>query len=757
MLIPESLKEFIRPYYLRWIYFPLIPHAKPEAFRSCWHYPCERLDNPGRRLPASTADLPDLVFYPMTDWHERNQRSRQLALAFGQLGYRCIYLNPHLGREYEGIPPLDRGPRLAQLAPHVFELHVRLFREPVYHCRMLRPEEEAQIVTVLRNLLPERRRGVMQIVSFPVWQGIAHTLRQALGFPVIYDCHDFLSGFGNISPGILAAEAEALRDADLVLFSAPELRQAHPGVRSSMLLRNGVDAGHFQDARPSAGRPPAAGYVGALADWFDIDCLEEAARANPQVRFVLVGRVDHPPIQRLESLSNVEFAGEVPYHRLPEICAAFQVGLIPFRINALTRATNPIKLYEYFSCGMPVVSTALPEVERMGDLAYVARTPAEFAVAVRQAIQENDAERQKRRLEIAVQESWMERARTLAQRFAGFTAGLPRTLHIGGYWRGPNDIVRQMMLGLRAAGADVFEFNTDERPEALETDGIPYDRGTSGPVWLKWEALGPVIATFQPQLIVCNAGGLSFRPQQAAGIMAERLLIGIALSDPDVFERATSKIACNFHVFLTNAPQSIAAYRALGARVMELPIATNEEFFQPVPPRNDLRCDALLIGRAHRDRVAPIRALRERFNVHVYGEDWDKFGIPGRGFIYGQDVLAALNSARVTLIFSRTPAGHGIIKVGLFDFLAAGALVAADYIPELAQYLEPGREILTFRNAEELVALVERCRAHPEEAAAVRAAGRARVLREHTWRTVWPGLLRSIADVTGHSWQSEAR
>src|SRR5450432_2016265 len=99
MFIPEGLKEFVRPYYLRWLYFPLFPHAKPEAFRNCWKFPFERL-HPDRRLSGSTADLPDLVFYPMSDWHERNQRTRQLALAFGELGYHCIYLNPHLGREF---------------------------------------------------------------------------------------------------------------------------------------------------------------------------------------------------------------------------------------------------------------------------------------------------------------------------------------------------------------------------------------------------------------------------------------------------------------------------------------------------------------------------------------------------------------------------------------------------------------------------------------------------------------------------------
>lgn len=752
MFIPERLKEVIRPYYLRWIYFPLVPHAKPEAFRSCWKYPFERL-NPGRRLSPSTSELPDLVFFPMTDWHERNQRSRQLALALGNLGFRCIYMNPHLGREFDCNPLIDRSPRLAQLAPNVFELHVRLWREPVYHFRLLQPEEEGLLVSVLRSLLPETRRGVIQVVSFPVWMGVARALRKLGDWPIIYDCHDFLSGLGNIASSILDAEAEALRDADLVLFSAAQLSQAHPGVRSSMLLRNGVDAGHFQDVRPAGGSPLAAGYVGALQEWFDIDCLEESARSNPEYRFVLVGRVDHAPIRRLEALPNVEFAGEVPYDRLPEVCASFRVGLIPFRINALTLATNPIKLYEYFSCGMPVVSTALPEVERMGDLAYVARTPVEFAAAVRQAMQENDTGRQERRLEIAVQESWMDRAGALAERLKGLSAGLPRTLHIGGYWRGPNDIVRQMMLGLRSAGAEVFEFNTDEHQDALETDGLPYDRGTAGPVWLKWDVLRPVIEEFQPELIVCNAGGLSFRPERATKIMSECLLVGIALSDPDVFERATSKIARNFHIFLTNAPQCVEAYRALGARVMALPIATNDEFFHPVPPRDDLRCDALLIGRAHPDRIEPVRALRERCEMHVYGEDWDKFGVPSRGLIFGQDVMAALNSARVTLIFSRSPGGYGVIKVGLFDFLAAGALVATDYHPELPKYLEPGKEILTFQNMGELLAIVERCRTHPEETTAIRTAGRARVLRDHTWRTAWPGLLKSIADETGYDWQ----
>lgn len=422
----ERFRERVRPYYLRWIYFPLFPGRKPEPFRSCWRFPFERLDA-NRRLESPASGLPDLVFYPMTDWHGRTQRSRQLAHAFGRLGYRSIYLNPHLGREFESSPLFDHGPRLSQLEPNVYELHVRLPREPVFHYRLLRPEEEALLESTLHNLLPSRHGGVIQIVSFPLWLGVARALRKSESFPLVYDCHDCLSGFGNIASDILATEADLLRDADLVLFSSEALRQAHPAVRACMLLRNGVDAEHFQDARPAGARPQVAGYVGALEDWFDTACLEQAARANPDYRFVLVGRVDHAPISRLGSLANVEFAGEVPYDRLPAICSNFRVGLIPFRLNALTLAANPIKLYEYFSCGMPVVSTALPEVEGMGDLVYVARTPVEFAAAVRQAMLENDPARQRRRLELAAEESWMTRAQALAGKFAAFSATLPST------------------------------------------------------------------------------------------------------------------------------------------------------------------------------------------------------------------------------------------------------------------------------------------------------------------------------------------
>ena len=305
-------------------------------------------------------------------------------------------------------------------------------------------------------------------------------------------------------------------------------------------------------------------------------------------------------------------------------------------------------------------------------------------------------------------------------------------------------MVRQMLSGLRAAGSEACEYNTDEHPEALECDGRRYDYGGRGPVWLRWEVLRSTVEQFRPDLIVCNAGGLSFRPETAERLRLSSTLLGIALSDPDVFENSTSRIARNFDLFLTNAPACIPAYRAAGANAALLPLGTNEEFFHPVAGRAELECDVLVIGRAHADRIEPVRRLCERFNTHIYGEGWEPHGLPSRGTLFEESLLAALNSARVSVVFGRTPAGHPIVKVAVFDFMAGGALVATERIPELEACFEPGREIIAFNSTDELIAQVQYYLEHPDRARAVREAGRRRILADYTWRNIWRRIFAQL-------------
>jgi glycosyltransferase involved in cell wall biosynthesis len=416
------LKEAVRPYYLRWLYFPLRPGQRPAAFADCWRFPFQKIVNGSTRLPASPSNLPDLLFYPMTDWHTRTQRTQHLVRAFAGLGFRSIYINPHLGRQFETSPLFDPVHRLAQLEDRIFELHVRLPREPVFHDRLLYPAEEDIIASAIHSVLP-RGATVIQILSFPLWLGVARRFRSELAFPIAYDCHDLLSGFENVARELIAAETDLLAEADLVLFSSQGLADRYgKSVHRSLLVRNGVSAAAFDDAAVSSASPPAVGYVGALESWLDTASIREAALRNPGCRFVLAGRVEHAPIRRLAALPNVEFAGEIPYHQVPEFLTGLRVGLIPFSVTPLTLMTNPIKLYEYFSRGLPVVAAPLPEVAAMGDLVYLAGNPVEFASQVTRALEEDAPSRRARRKEIAARESWTSRARAISLQFHALMA-----------------------------------------------------------------------------------------------------------------------------------------------------------------------------------------------------------------------------------------------------------------------------------------------------------------------------------------------
>ena len=409
-------KELIRPY-LRWAYYRLFPKRRPQRFVDCWRYPAH---DPSR-LPAEAASEPDVLLFPMNDWHTRMQRTQHLATAFAAQGHRCIYVNPHLGCQYHRPYLAEPESRVSVLDTRILEFHIHLPREHVFHRRLLTTKETRRIVREIGELLGALGlRRAVQLVSFPIWLEAAKLLRDAFRFPIVYDCHDFLGGFENVAPDIIEKEVETLENCDLAVFSAEHLLEttaaAFPRVRTkSLVARNAVDPSHFSAADNA--RSNVVGYMGALDHWFDVVAVERAARDHPGCIFRLIGRIEDQRVGRLRDCPNVEFTGEVPYEDLPGYAAGFRVATIPFVRSPLTLATDPIKLYEYFSLGLPVVSARLPEVENYGDLVYLADTPSEFSAQIARAMKEDDPCLRERRMAVARRETWQSRATQLLEAF----------------------------------------------------------------------------------------------------------------------------------------------------------------------------------------------------------------------------------------------------------------------------------------------------------------------------------------------------
>jgi glycosyltransferase involved in cell wall biosynthesis len=101
---------------------------------------------------------------------------------------------------------------------------------------------------------------------------------------------------------------------------------------------------------------------------------------------------------------------------LPYYASRFDVGTIPFALNDLTRVVNPLKLYEYFAMGIPVVATQLPEVIKHRGLAYIANDSRDFIAMVEEAVKEPvDDPVRKRRVRVAKDNSWKNRGQLIGE------------------------------------------------------------------------------------------------------------------------------------------------------------------------------------------------------------------------------------------------------------------------------------------------------------------------------------------------------
>jgi glycosyltransferase involved in cell wall biosynthesis len=112
----------------------------------------------------------------------------------------------------------------------------------------------------------------------------------------------------------------------------------------------------------------------------------------------------------LKDLPNVRLLGHKAYSELPAYLNCFNVAVIPFKNNELTRGVNPVKLYEYLAAGKPVVSSDLPEVRSFQPLVSIAGEPDQFVKKIEEELAADSPGKAAERLRVAGLNSWEARA-----------------------------------------------------------------------------------------------------------------------------------------------------------------------------------------------------------------------------------------------------------------------------------------------------------------------------------------------------------
>lgn len=218
----------------------------------------------------------------------------------------------------------------------------------------------------------------------------------------IYYCVDEHASFKGVDAGRFRTwDRELTAGADHVFCSADRLFDAKKALNPrTHYMPHGVNWTLFSQALAKAAargtdpvlrdlrrKGPVLLFFGHVSyDWVDTNLLRYVASQRPDWQLALVGRNSLAP-DEFAGISTIHLLGERAYEDLPEACRHASIGIIPFVRSELTEACNPLKLYEYFAAGLPVVSTDIPEVRRYRDTALIAETPSGFVTACDKALQ----------------------------------------------------------------------------------------------------------------------------------------------------------------------------------------------------------------------------------------------------------------------------------------------------------------------------------------------------------------------------------
>jgi spore maturation protein CgeB len=152
-----------------------------------------------------------------------------------------------------------------------------------------------------------------------------------------------------------------------------------------------------------------------------------------------------------------------------------------------------------------------------------------------------------------------------------------------------------------------------------------------------------------------------------------------------------------------------------------------------VTPETQFRASAALVEQDFR------RLLGARFpgNVHATISD--------------EELIQLYTRSHITLGFlevydrhdpSRSVTRH--LHLREFEAPMSGALYCTGYMDELAEFFEPDKEVIVYRNEQELLDKVRYYLAHGAEAENIRKAGHARALRDHTYQRRFQALFAEM-------------
>lgn len=208
-------------------------------------------------------------------------------------------------------------------------------------------------------------------------------------YKLIYDCMDdyaALCGDEKIRKNIIKQEKLLVKKADIIFASSSVLKEKikQMGPKCEIkLIRNGFKRQDFsQKAKQTQRSRYNIGYIGTVAEWFDFELLKKSVDRFPDIEYSVWGPFSGGQDRSLPE--NIHKMGVLEHERLWEAAEQTDAMIMPFKVNPIIEAVDPVKLYEYINMGKAVIAPYYKEIERFRPYVYFYRDETSFFQLLKQ-------------------------------------------------------------------------------------------------------------------------------------------------------------------------------------------------------------------------------------------------------------------------------------------------------------------------------------------------------------------------------------
>jgi hypothetical protein len=201
------------------------------------------------------------------------------------------------------------------------------------------------------------------------------------------------------------------------------------------------------------------------------------------------------------------------------------------------------------------------------------------------------------------------------------------------------------------------------------------------------------------------------------------------------------RVTAGYDLVVSSLPNYVARFREAGVDAASLALAFEPSVLRDLGPINrDVAVSFVgSIQRSHGARAELLDAVAAAVDVDVWTPDAANLapGSPLRRRLHpeawGVEMYRVLGASRVTINRHIDIAEEYANNLRLYEATGMGALLITDAKVNLGELFDIGSEVVAYDDARDCAEKVRYYVDHPDEAAAIAAAGQRRTTREHTW------------------------